>query len=115
MKSNAIRKEIQDTAGKQLGRDHARDAQRGFQPKSARAPRPMNGNTDQLLRMYTEEEVSEILQVSLSQLRKWRMRKNPGNTEGPPFRKIGRLVRYSGVALQAYIDGDEQHSRPRQE
>ena len=114
MKSNAIRKEIQDTAG-EPGYHNAREAQRGFQPKSARAPRPMNGNTDQFLRMYTEEEVSEMLQVSLSQLRKWRMRKNPGNEQGPPFRKIGRLVRYSGVALQAYIDGDEQDSRPSQE
>lgn len=111
MKSNALRKELPDTAGKQPGRDHAREAERGFQPKSA----PMNGNTDQFLRMYTEEEVSEILQVSLSQLRKWRMRKNSGNTDGPPFRKIGRLVRYSGVALQTYIDGAEQDSRPSQE
>lgn len=115
MKSNAIRKETQDMAGKQLGNDNAKEAQRGFQPKSARAPRHMNGNSDQSLRMYTEEEVSSILQVSLSQLRKWRMRKHQGSTEGPPFRKIGRLVRYSGVALQAYIDGDEQVSDPHQE
>jgi Helix-turn-helix domain len=114
MKSNAMRKETLGTAG-QHGYDSAKDAARGFQPKSARAPHHINGNTGQFLRMYTEEEVSEILQVSLSQLRKWRMRKHQGNTQGPPFRKIGRLVRYSGMALQAYINGDEQDSHPNQE
>lgn len=45
------------------------------------------------LRMYTEEEVSAMLQVSLSQLRKWRMKQNPRRVESPPFKKIGRMVR----------------------
>jgi hypothetical protein len=58
------------------------------------------------LRMYTEEEVSGILQVSLSQLRKWRMKEQAGKQQGPPFKKVGRLVRYPQRALQAYIDGD---------
>jgi hypothetical protein len=44
--------------------------------------------------MYTEEEVSGILQVSLSQLRKWRMKEQAGKQQGPPFKKVGRLVRY---------------------
>jgi transposase-like protein len=56
--------------------------------------------------MYTEEEVSGILQVSLSQLRKWRMKEQAGKQQGPPFKKVGRLVRYPQRALQAYIDGD---------
>jgi hypothetical protein len=58
------------------------------------------------LRVYTEEEVSGILQVSLSQLRKWRMKEQAGKQQGPPFKKVGRLVRYPQRALQAYIDGD---------
>ena len=58
------------------------------------------------LRMYTEEEVSAMLRVSLSQLRKWRIKSNKGRVDGPPFKKVGRLVRYPGRALQAYIDGD---------
>jgi len=58
------------------------------------------------LRMYTEEEVSGILQVSLSQLRKWRMKEQAGKQLGPPFKKVGRLVRYPHRALQAYIDGE---------
>lgn len=57
-------------------------------------------------RMYTEEEVAAMLQVSMSQLRKWRMKQPMGKQQGPPFRKLGRLVRYSEKALQAYIDGD---------
>jgi hypothetical protein len=57
-------------------------------------------------RMYTEEEVAGMLQVSMSQLRKWRMKRHLGKQQGPPFRKLGRLVRYPEKALQAYINGD---------
>jgi len=56
--------------------------------------------------MYTEEQVSEILQVSISQLRKWRMKQHQNSGEGPPFRKIGRLVRYPEQGLLAYINGE---------
>lgn len=56
------------------------------------------------LRMYREEEVSAILQVSLSQLGKWRMKRNPKRREGPPFKKIGRMVRYSAKALHNYME-----------
>jgi hypothetical protein len=58
------------------------------------------------LHMYTEEEVADMLQVSMSQLRKWRMKRYVGKQPGPPFKKIGRLVRYPQTALRAYIDGD---------
>jgi hypothetical protein len=70
-----------------------------------------NGNghhKEQPLRMYTEEQVAEMLQVSLSQLRKWRMKQHEGHRQGPPFRKIGRLVRYPEGALRAYINGEQQ-------
>ena len=55
-------------------------------------------------RMYTEEEVAVIIQVSLSQLRKWRMKDNARRVDGPPFKKIGRMVRYPAKALEAYIN-----------
>jgi hypothetical protein len=58
------------------------------------------------MRMYTEDEVAAMLRVSLSQLRKWRIKRNRGRVDGPPFRKVGRLVRYPERALQAYIDGE---------
>lgn len=114
MKSNALPKEAQEPAGKQNVHGAGNPRLR-FQPRTVRPGNHTNGNTDQLLRMYTEHEISEILQVSLSQLRKWRMRKQHGNTQGPPFRKIGRLVRYSGTALRAYINGDEQDAHLNQE
>ena len=57
------------------------------------------------LRMYTEEEVSNMLQVSLSLLRKWRFERTKGRKEGPPFRKLGRLVRYPEPGLVDYING----------
>jgi hypothetical protein len=41
------------------------------------------------LRVYTEEEVSGILQVSLSQLRKWRMKEQAASSKDRPSRKSG--------------------------
>ena len=56
------------------------------------------------LRLYTEQQVSELLQLSRSQLRKWRMGWSRGRREGPPFKRIGRLVRYPESGLRAYIE-----------
>jgi predicted DNA-binding transcriptional regulator AlpA len=81
------------------------------QPRLVPAADGDNGNghhKEHPLRMYTEEQVAEMLQVSLSQLRKWRMKQHEGHRQGPPFRKIGRLVRYPEGALRAYINGEQQ-------
>jgi len=81
------------------------------QPRLVRPEDGGNGNghhKEESLRMYTEEQVAEMLQVSLSQLRKWRMKQHEGRRQGPPFRKIGRLVRYPEGALRAYINGEQQ-------
>ena len=77
---------------------------RGFTPQSVGFP-PSGSQERRSLRMYTEEEVSEMLHVSLSQLRKWRMKQNRGRAPRPPFKKIGRLVRYPEQALLEYING----------
>jgi hypothetical protein len=61
--------------------------------------------------MYTEEQVADMLQVSLSQLRNWRIKKHEGRS-GPPFREIGRLVRYPEAALRAYVNGEDQVEQP---
>ena len=78
---------------------------KGFEPQSVRLAPAWTGHELVSLRLYTEEQVSEMLQVSLSQLRKWRMKCNRGRQLGPPFKKIGRLVRYPERSLQAYING----------
>jgi hypothetical protein len=70
---------------------------RGFQAE--------NGHKLPSLRAYTEQQVSVMLQVSLSQLRKWRMGRYRGKQEGPPFKKFGRLVRYPEEGLLTYING----------
>ena len=57
------------------------------------------------LRAYTEEQVADMLQVSRSQLRKWRMGWSRGRRDGPPFKKLGRIVRYPESGLRAYIYG----------
>ena len=74
-------------------------------------PRPVlsmdsNHGGDVGLRLYTEQQVSEILQLSRSQLRKWRMGWSRGKREGPPFKKIGRVIRYPESGLRAYIDAE---------
>jgi Helix-turn-helix domain len=74
-----------------------------FPPQSAGRAQPDETNA---LQMYTEDEVAAMLRISLSQLRKWRTRENQGKLHGPPFKKVGRLVRYPGKALQAYINGE---------
>ena len=79
---------------------------KGFPPESVESIQNSHVRSSFAMRMYTEEQVAAILQISLSQLRKWRLKQNNGRFQGPPFRKIGRLVRYPGKALQTYIDGD---------
>ena len=113
MNSNALRDETLGTAEKEPS--HRTGAEERFQPQSVRPVTYKNGHADRSLRMYTEEQVSEMLQVSLSQLRKWRMKENRGRGQGPPFRKIGRLVRYAGQALETYVNGSEQDQRRGQE
>lgn len=48
----------------------------------------------------TEKQVANMLQVSVSMLRKWR-----GLDEGPKYRKIGRLVRYDLQEVLRFVKG----------
>jgi hypothetical protein len=104
MKSNALKQENAERAVTMSDGE----AIRRLHPKPVRAARDETVFGNNSLRMYTEEEVAEILQVSISQLRKWRMNKNGGHEQGPPFRKFGRLVRYSAQGLHAFINGVSQ-------
>jgi len=75
-----------------------------FQPQSVQS-QDIRSSERVSLRLYTEQQVSELLQLSRSQLRKWRMGWSKGRREGPPFKRIGRLVRYPETGLRAYIEG----------
>lgn len=99
MKSNAARTQFEERTsdGQKSGANVDNPAQR-FGPIAVLDP------SHRPLRMYTEDEVSQMLQVSLSQLRKWRMKGSRGSAQGPPFKKIGRLVRYPEQALLGYIN-----------
>jgi hypothetical protein len=78
-------------------------------PQREELPLPLARPSDEVRpRMYTEEEVAVIIQVSLSQLRKWRMKGNTRRVDGPPFKKIGRMVRYPANALDAYINCEDE-------
>lgn len=77
----------------------------GFQLRAV-SPSEAGGARDHReLCTYTEEQVAMMLQVSRSQLRKWRMGWSRGRREGPPFKKLGRIVRYPESGLRAYIYG----------
>lgn len=49
--------------------------------------------------LFTEQEVSALLKVSLPTLRRWRMTR-----EGPRFVKLGALVRYSRTELEKFLN-----------
>lgn len=104
MKSSAIKRTIPAAMNEENLHSNSEGVEKKFEPQRLIQALSVNGYGDPWLRMFTEEEVSVLLRVSLSQLRKWRMKKNWANAQGPPFRKIGRLVRYPGYALRAYIN-----------
>jgi DNA-binding transcriptional regulator YiaG len=76
-----------------------------FGPKGVSAHHFGEEHEARELRAYTEEQVARMLQVSRSQLRKWRMGWSRGLPEGPPFKKMGRMIRYPELGLRTYIYG----------
>jgi excisionase family DNA binding protein len=50
------------------------------------------------LHLLTEREAASVLAVSQRTLQKWRL-----TGDGPPYAKVGRLVRYSTADLDAYV------------
>jgi predicted DNA-binding transcriptional regulator AlpA len=55
--------------------------------------------------LLSENEISQLFGRSIPTLQKDRLRGN-----GPPFIKIGRLVRYSPSAVQAWLDDQVRRS-----
>jgi hypothetical protein len=103
MKTNALQKHFtSDLPTPSEWRPNVTSHTERFPPQSTGLAQPNEANA---LQMSKEEEVAAMLQVSLSQRRKWRMRENQDKLHGPPFKKVGRLVRYPAKALQAHIDG----------
>ena len=51
-----------------------------------------------LTALLDEREVAEALHVSLGTIRRWRLFRT-----GPPFRKIGALVRYERQAVASWL------------
>lgn len=49
-------------------------------------------------RWMSEQSVSDMTEIPVNTLRDWRKKKH-----GPPFSKIGRLVRYSEVAVDEWL------------
>ncbi|WFF32430.1 helix-turn-helix domain-containing protein [Propionibacterium freudenreichii] len=55
------------------------------------------------LQLLTPEELSGLVKVDVATLVQWRHRR-----QGPPFVKVGRLVRYRVDDVRAWIDGGGQ-------
>jgi excisionase family DNA binding protein len=60
------------------------------------APSPNRRNADRL----NNVEAAEYLGLKAATLNKWRV-----HGEGPPFIKVGRLIRYRKADLDAYLAG----------
>jgi predicted DNA-binding transcriptional regulator AlpA len=56
--------------------------------------------------LFTEPETAYRLGVSVSGLRKWRR-----EGTGPPFIRMGRLVRYSALDIKAWLLANRQERR----
>ncbi len=54
-------------------------------------------------RLLKEGEVSELVGISLSALRNWRVKK-----KGFPFCKIGKSVRYRPEDLNSYLEANKR-------
>ena len=52
-----------------------------------------------VVNLYDERQAAKIISCSVALLRKWRL-----FCEGPAYVKIGRLVRYRQVDLDAFLD-----------
>lgn len=52
-------------------------------------------------RLLTQDEVAEMLRVSPSTLINWR---REGTLNGPPFVRVGRLIRYKVAEVQAWLN-----------
>ena len=48
--------------------------------------------------LLTEEDVAKRLHVSLASMRRWRLERR-----GPPFIKVGSLVRYRSEDLESWL------------
>ncbi len=67
--------------------------------KFRRSTRPIAEKTDAAQPLFTEREVATLLSVSIKTLRNWRV-----TGQGPPFRKLSRIVRYSANDVQTWVD-----------
>jgi hypothetical protein len=71
-------------------------------PATGEDPTPSLGNLATWSHALNETKVSRLLGVEPSTLQKWRV-----TSKGPPFFKVGRLVRYNPQAVLEYTKGNE--------
>ncbi len=50
--------------------------------------------------LLTVEDVAKLLQVPVATVYRWRQHR-----EGPPAVRVGKYLRYSPAAMQAWLDG----------
>jgi predicted DNA-binding transcriptional regulator AlpA len=70
-------------------------------PQKAPAPRPpmaVPANTNASSKFLDERQLCDELGISPVTATKWR-----GNAEGPPFIRVGRLIRYARAAVEGWL------------
>ena len=73
--------------------------------RSDRGKPPERKAARRLPSLLTEEEAAKYLRVSVRTVQGWWLRGG-----GPPFLRIGRLVRYRSSALEGWLDVRELRS-----
>lgn len=70
-----------------------------------RAPAHLDGMGDARLEVMSGRQVAELLQVSIRTLEEWRQTR-----KGPPWRRVGKHVRYLRVEVEAWFEGLDSHA-----
>lgn len=70
-----------------------------------RAPSHLDGMGDARLEILSGQQVAELLQVSVRTLEEWRQTR-----KGPPWRRVGKHVRYGRGEVEAWFEGLDSHA-----
>lgn len=70
-----------------------------------RSPSHLDDMGDARLEVMSGHQVSDLLQVSVRTLEEWRQAH-----KGPPWRRVGKHVRYLRAEVEAWFEGLDSHA-----
>jgi hypothetical protein len=69
------------------------------------APAHLKVMTDDRLDVMSGQQVADLFQVSIRTLEEWRQ-----THKGPPWRRVGKHVRYVRAEVEAWFEGLDSHA-----